>query len=149
MTVPSGDEIARIVGRSYELWNADDRDGWLAHWKSVTPGLHTLEDPIGTPAKHGWDILAEVWDRTGTDRLYITVERIIVCGNEAAAVCRNEGTVRGRSVVIDSVDLYRFGEDGSTHTRSFWQIPDGLPYGQWTAATGTGAGSAAGPGSAG
>ena len=141
MPTPSGDDIAQIIERSYELWNRDDRDGWLAHWKSVTPGSHTLEDPIGTPPKLGWDILAEVWDRTGT-------ERIIVCGNEGVAVCRNEGTVKGRSVVIDSVDLYRFTEDGSTHTRSFWTIPDGLPYGQWTAATG-GAGSAAGPGTAG
>lgn len=136
MAAPHGDEIRSIIERSYALWNADDKAGWLAHWRSVTPGVHTLEDPIGTPPKLGWDILAEVWDRTGRDRLYITAERIIVCENEGVAVCRNEGTVRGRHLRIDSVDLYRFSQDGSTHTRSFWQIPEGLPYGKWTAATG-------------
>ncbi len=137
MPVPTPEAIRRIIERSYELWNADDKAGWLEHWKSVTPGEHVLEDPIGTPPKRGWDILAEVWDRTGRDRLYITADRIIVCANEGVAVCRNEGTVKGRHVLIHSVDLYIFGEDGSTSTRSFWQIPAGLPYGKWTAATGS------------
>ena len=141
MAVPSPEEIRTIIERSYELWNADDKEGWLAHWKSVTPGDHTIEDPIGTPPKYGWDIMGELWDQTGRDRLYITVERIIVCGNEGVAVARNEGRVKGRPVRIDSVDMYRFTDDGSTHTRSFWNIPDGLPYGEWTAATGN-AGSA-------
>jgi hypothetical protein len=138
MARPSGDEIRRIIKRSYELWNADDKDAWISHWKSVTPGLHTLEDPVGTPPKVGWDILAELWDRTGRERLHIAVERIIVCGNEGAAVCRNEGAVKGSRLVIESVDTYRFTEDGSTHVRSFWQIPEGLPYGEWTAVTGSG-----------
>ena len=135
MPVPSPIEIRRIIERSYELWNAEDRQGWLDHWKSVTPGEHVLEDPIGTPPKHGWDILAEVWDRTSRDRLYVTAKLIIVCANEGVAVCDNEGTVKGRHVVIESVDHYRFGEDGSTHTRSFWEIPEDLPYGEWTSST--------------
>jgi hypothetical protein len=135
MPVPSADEIRRIIERSYELWNADDKDGWIAHWKSVTPGEHTLEDPIGAPPKRGWDILGEVWDRTAKDRLYINVKQIIVCANEGVAVCDNEGTVKGRHVLVESVDLYRFGKDGSTHTRSFWQIPEGLPYGKWSSET--------------
>jgi hypothetical protein len=137
MPVPSAEEIRRIIERSYELWNADDKQGWLDHWKSVTPGTHTLEDPIGTPPKRGWEIMSELWDQTGRDRLYITVERIIVCANEGVAVARNEGTVKGKHVCIDSVDIYRFTGDGSTHARSFWHIPEGLPYGEWTAATGS------------
>jgi len=136
MTAPSPGEIRAIVERSYELWNADDKDGWIEHWRSVTPGEHMLEDPIGTPPKRGFEILSELWDRTGRDRLHITVEHLIVCGNEAVAVARNEGMVKGAFVRIDSVDLYRFGDDGSTHTRSFWEIPDGLPYGEWTKSAG-------------
>jgi hypothetical protein len=137
MRRPHDEEIRDVIEASYALWNANDRHGWLEHWKSVTPGVHTLEDPIGTPPKIGWEILAEVWDRTGRDRLHITAQRIIVCGNEGVAVCHNEGTVQGRRVVIESVDLYQFSDDGSTHSRSFWQIPHGLPYGEWTAATGS------------
>jgi len=134
---PSPEEIGRIVERSYDLWNAGDKQAWIEHWRSVTPGEHLLEDPIGTPVKRGFRVLGELWDQTGRDRLTITLERLIVCGREAAAVTRNEGTVRGKPMRIDSVHLYRFGEDGSTHTRSFWNIPEGLPYGQWTASTGT------------
>lgn len=137
MAPKTPEEITAIILRSYELWNADDKQGWLDHWRSVTPGEHTIEDPIGTPPKHGWEVMSELWDQTGRDRLYITVERLIVCGNEGVAVARNEGTVRGRALRIDSVDLYRFTDDGSTHTRSFWKIPEGLPYGEWTASTGT------------
>jgi hypothetical protein len=133
---PSPTEIRRIIERSYELWNEDDKEAWLAHWKSVTPGEHVLEDPVGTPPKRGFAILEEVWERTSRDRLYITPTLIVVCGNEGVAVCENAGTVAGRQVLIRSVDVYLFGEDGSTHTRSYWEIPDGLPYGDWTAATG-------------
>jgi hypothetical protein len=136
VTVPSPTEIRRIIERSYELWNAEDRQGWLDHWKSVTPGEHLLEDPIGTPPKHGWDILGEVWDRTAKGRLYITAHQIIVCANEGVAVCDNSGVVQGKEVLIKSVDIYRFTDDGSTYTRSFWEIPDGLPYGEWTATAG-------------
>ena len=136
MTPPSPDEVRAIVERAYELWNADDKEGWIEHWRSVTPGEHVLEDPVGTPPKRGFEILSELWDRTGRERLHVTVERLIVCGREAVAVARSEGTVRGRPVRIDSVDLYRFGEDGSTHTRSFWEIPDRLPYGEWTRSAG-------------
>jgi hypothetical protein len=135
--VPSPREIRRIIERAYELWNADDKAGWLAHWRSVTPGEHLLEDPIGTPPKRGWEILAEVWDRTARGRLYITPVQIIVCGNEGAAFCDNAGTVRGKDVLIKSIDIYKFGEDGSTHARSFWEIPEDLPYGEWTAQTGS------------
>jgi len=135
--VPSPTQIREIIERSYLLWNADDKDGWLAHWRSVTPGEHLLEDPIGTPPKRGWDILEEVWDRTSRDRLYVTTKKIIVCAKEGVAVCDTAGRVRGQDVLIESVDLYKFGEDGSTHVRSFWEIPAGLPYGEWTAATGS------------
>ena len=60
MRRPHDEEIRDVIEASYALWNANDRHGWLEHWKSVTPGVHTLEDPIGTPPKSGWEILAEV-----------------------------------------------------------------------------------------
>ena len=47
-------ELRAIVERFYELWNDGDKDGWLAHWRSVAPGEPRMEDPVGKPVKRGW-----------------------------------------------------------------------------------------------
>lgn len=41
--------------------------------------------------------------------------------------------------MIPSVDVWRLNSDGSSAIRSFWVIPDHIPYGKWTASTGTAA----------
>ena len=38
MAVPSREAIQRYFDRHVEAWNADDRDGFLANWKSIANG---------------------------------------------------------------------------------------------------------------
>jgi hypothetical protein len=52
-------------------------------------------------------------------------------------VCHNEGTYRGEPLIIPSVDVWRINPDGTSAVRSFWEIPDHIPYGKWTAKTGS------------
>ncbi len=54
MSAPTAEEIRTAVERHVELWNAGDKEAWLAHWKRVVPGEVTMEDPVGTPLKRGW-----------------------------------------------------------------------------------------------
>ena len=131
--------LGAFVRRWYELWNSCDKEAWLAHWRSWAPGEPTIEDPVGTPVKGGWDMISELWDRTGPDHPKVAVEQLIVGGAEVAVVARNEGTWRGKPLRIDSIDVFRLEPDATgdrLSVRSFWQIPPGIPYGRWTQVAG-------------
>jgi hypothetical protein len=130
-------ELELFIRRWYDLWNEQDKEGWLRHWRSMSPAEPTLEDPVGTPVKHGWDLASQLWDKTGPDHPAVFIQQLIIGGPEAVVVCSNEGTYRGEPLIIPSVDVWRVEPGGSSAVRSFWEIPDHIPYGRWTARTGT------------
>ena len=78
-----------------------------------------------------------MWDRTGPDHPVVHIEQLILGGSEAVVVARNEGAYRGEPLVIPSVDVWRLNDDGSSAVRSFWVIPEHIPYGWWTSRTGS------------
>jgi hypothetical protein len=95
-----------------------------------------MEDPVGTPVKRGWEILGEAWDASPNQDWKLSIDRLIVCGNEGAAVIRNEGSVQGTALTVVSIEVYQFGDDGSVHTKTYWEAPEGgSGYADWTAST--------------
>jgi hypothetical protein len=102
----------------------------------VVPGEVTMEDPVGTPVKRGWDVMAEVWDASPNADWQLGIGMLYVCGSTGAAVIRNSGSVNGQPTLIESIEVYRFGDDGSLHTQTFWELAAGNEYAQWTAETG-------------
>ncbi|MBV8346123.1 MAG: hypothetical protein JOZ49_00885 [Mycolicibacterium sp.] len=136
MSTPTAEEIRAAVERHVELWNAGDKEAWLAHWKRVVPGEVTMEDPVGTPIKRGWDVQGEVWDTAPNADWKLGIGLLYVCGSTAAAVIRNSGTVNGEPTLVESIEIYKFGDDGSLHASTFWDLSIGNEYAQWTTETG-------------
>jgi hypothetical protein len=136
MSAPTAEEIRAAVERHVELWNAGDKEAWLAHWKGVVPGGATMEDPVGTPTKRGWAVMGDVWDASPNADWKLGIDLLYVCGTTGAAVIRNSGTVNGEPTLIRSIEIYKFGDDGSLHTSTFWDLSAGNQYAQWTAETG-------------
>ena len=136
MSAPTAEEIRAAVQRHVELWNAGDKEAWLAHWRRVVPGEVTMEDPVGTPVKRGWDVMGQVWDASPNADWKLGIGMLYVCGTTGAAVIRNSGTVNGEPTLIQSIEIYKFGDDGSLHTSTFWDLSTGNEYAQWTAETG-------------
>ena len=119
MTAPDEGTIRKILERSFELWNAGDRDGYLALAEEMAPGGFSIEDPVGTPPITTMDGLAELLDRTRGWTL--STDRVLVCGSSAAMVTRAEGEVDGATVTVTSIDTYDFADDGSLVMRSFYE----------------------------
>lgn len=118
MPVPAPEQIQGTIERTIELWNEHtDRDAWLDAYESLAPGGLSFEDPVGTPAKHGRDALAAVWDTPVA--VTITIEQLIVCGNEVAAVMRNDGIANGSPFSVRTIETSAYGEDGTLHIRVF------------------------------
>jgi hypothetical protein len=133
---PTADEIRKMMDRHCELWNAGDKEAWLNEWQTFLPGGVAMEDPVGTPVKRGWEMMSEVWDASPNADWKLSVERLTVCGNEAAAIIRNAGTVNGAPLVIESIEIYQFGDDRSCYTKTFWEIGEDNAYAEWSAKTG-------------
>jgi hypothetical protein len=133
----SAAEIRQFIERHVELWNAGEKEPWLAHMKSASAGGLTMEDPVGTPVKRGPDVMSEAWDAAFNEYPWqLTIEHLVVCANEIAVVIRNEGEVKGAPVTVHSIETYKFGNDGSMQVRTYFDIPTGSAYGEWTSTTG-------------
>jgi hypothetical protein len=139
MTPRTADDIENAIKSHVALWNAKDRAAWIAHWESVCPGDFILEDPVGTPVKRGHETWGQAWDAAFAESVWtLTIEQCIVCGNEAAVVMINEGSVGGVPVEVRGVEIFAFGDDGSVHQRTYYQLPEGSQYAEWTEQTGDG-----------
>jgi len=108
-----------MLYRHVELWNARDKAAWLDAWQRFVPGEPMFEDPVGTPVRRGWDALAAVWDTAQPSGVSITIEKLIVCGNEAVALMANEVVIDGAPFVADSIEVYVFNQDGSCLSRTY------------------------------
>jgi hypothetical protein len=129
------DGLRAYVERFYATWNDNDKAGWLENIRAVASGEPAIEDPVGTPPKRGMAMIEELWDRTGKDHFKTQVHQQLDCGDEIAVVCLTEGEHAGRSYTIWSVDVHQLRGDALA-IRSYWEIPTGMPYGEWTAAHG-------------
>ena len=139
MPTPSGQTIRRAIERHVELWNAGDKEAWLAAWRATAPGgLSSFEDPVGTPPKRGWEVLSEAWDQSPAEDWKLMLQNLIVCGNEGAAFIRNEGKIQGKPAVVESIEIYRIADDGSLEVKTYWDIPEGSEYGAWVSEAGAG-----------
>ncbi len=117
-------------------WNAGDRDAWLAIFADEI----VMEDPVGGVPKHGREALATTWDRShrAGRRWELQPRRVIECASEVAVDLVNAGEVEGRSVIVESIEIWRVDEAGAVVSiRSFfasdpevhdpWYLPaDGL-----------------------
>ncbi len=122
MTALRPDEMRAAIERHIALWNAGEKEPWLAAWRTVSSGGVTAEDPVGTPMRQGPDVFSDLWDHT-VGVWTLTVEHLVACANEVAMVVRNEGTVGGENVTVRSIELYRFGEDETLSIRTYFDQP--------------------------
>jgi steroid Delta-isomerase len=113
---------ALAVQKHCEYWNARDRESWSRIFAADV----VFEDPVGAPPKLGREAIRDTWERSLTPgrEWRLVADRIVACGSEAAVVMRNEGNLHGRSVVVESLEVWRVDEDGLVNSvRAFFE-PD-------------------------
>lgn len=125
MPVPSRKQLLEWAEQYVSLWNAGDREGWIANWRRVAPGEFRMLDPVGTPEKRGFEHCAlDSWDLFQPRvRFHIAPGTLFVCGNEVAWLLENHIIHDGQKTVGLSIETYRFGGDGSVVIRTWYRVP--------------------------
>ncbi|KMS57038.1 MULTISPECIES: nuclear transport factor 2 family protein [Sphingobium] len=118
MTLPTPDHIRGFIVESIQLWNAGDKDGFMALYKDMAPGGFRFENPVGTGVQEGWDALLKMWDDYAAI-VQIEILHLIVNGSEAMAMMANKADMGGRPAIRYSGETYHFYQDGSFHARYF------------------------------
>jgi hypothetical protein len=87
-----------------------------------SPKISSSKIPSGPQFRVGKQAaLVDNWNHSHADwQLQIT--NLVVVGNEAAMSVRNTGSVDGHEVVVDSIELYTFG-DSTMRGRIFFNAP--------------------------
>lgn len=129
MAVPDKKSLLRWAEQYVALWNAGDRAGWIANWRSVAPGDFRMLDPVGTPEKRGFEhCCVDSYDLFQPRvRFRIADGSLFVCGNEVAWLLENhilgdDGEPVGDRVGL-SIETYRFEPDGSVVIRTWYRVP--------------------------
>jgi len=125
MPIPTRPELLEWARNYVELWNAGDKEAWIANWKKVATGEFRMLDPVGTPEKTGfqhccvdsWDLFqGRVKFRHGDDAVFVN-------GNEVAWLLENHIETDGKKSKALSIETYRFEEDGSVVVRTYYKVP--------------------------
>ena len=125
MAAPTREALLEWAKGHVEHWNSGDKEAWVASWKKVAPGDFVMLDPVGTPPRTGFEACAsEPYDLFQPSmRFRVDPATRFVCGNEVAWVMENRFRKDGRESVVRSIEVYRFGDDGSVEVRTHYDVP--------------------------
>ena len=131
--MPEPDQIRAVVDKYVACFSAGERVGWIALWADDA----TMEDPVGTPLKHGTDEIGAFFDQSmsmaDSLRLVLTGPVCIAAG-EVAFGMQARPTMGGTELSVDIVDVMQFsaGPDGTPRIqtmRAFWDPATMQPAG--------------------
>ncbi len=126
MAHPTREALIAWADGYVEHWNSGDKEAWVANWKRVAPGDFVMEDPVGTTPKRGFESVAsEPYDLFQPGMTFrVDPKTRFVCGNEVAWVMENRFVKDGQVEYLTSIEVYRFGDDGSVEIRTHYDVPD-------------------------
>lgn len=112
-------QIEHFLHTQIKAWNAGDKDAFLAAYRAAAPGGLRIEY-VGRPESDGWPVLEGMWAQQSAK---IEIEEVALVVNGTEAACHNRNKVRGSTVVIDTIETYRFSTDGQLLVRYFIRQP--------------------------
>ena len=124
--MPSREALETWARNYVDLWNQGEKEAWIANWKKLCHGDFKMFDPVGTPPKLDFEgCCLEPYDLfQPSTRFFMDPETLFICGNEVSWVMENTFTKDGQSQLMKSLEVYRFGDDGSVEIRTHYDVPD-------------------------
>ena len=110
-------EILDTIHAYTKTFTAGDREGWLDLWAPDA----TMEDPVGSPVRHGRDEIGGMFDQSHAlvpDGVELRISGDpLVCGREAAFPFDIIVTVGDGRMGMPAIDVMTFDDDGRIATQ--------------------------------
>lgn len=117
--MPDAAAIRATIDQYLARFSAGDRDGWLALWADDA----TMEDPVGSPLRHGRDAIGAFYDESTStvDSVELRLAgAVIVVGNEASFPFEVRPVMGGVTMALPVIDVMTFDDDARiTSQRAF------------------------------
>lgn len=112
-------DAIRTTVEQYLIRFEHDREGWLELWADDA----TMEDPVGSPVRHGKDEIAAFYDQSqaSADSVALRLDGpVIVLGHEASFRFHARPTIGGTTFSLPAIDVMTFDDEARiTSQRAF------------------------------
>ncbi|NHN38224.1 nuclear transport factor 2 family protein [Pseudomaricurvus alcaniphilus] len=119
MSAATAETITAFIHQQVACWNAGDKDGFFQSYRAIATGNLTIEY-VGKHSGDGWPILKGMWEQN-QPKIDIEEVEMILNGNEVA--CHNRNKLKGSDLAIETIEIYRFEDNGDLHIRYFIRQP--------------------------
>lgn len=117
--MPSPEQVRLVVDDYLASFPKKDRDAFLACFADDAEQV----DPVPSPMNVGKEAIGRFWDSIATmaDTMEPQLDRVHVCGNEAAVVFTMHARSGDGGSAIDIVDILEVNDDGKIASlRAYW-----------------------------
>lgn len=109
-----------------ELWNAGEKEAWVASWRTIIPADVRMFDPVGTEEKRGFEVATvEAWDMF-QHLLRIEMLTVQVNGDEMAWVCVNHFGTEPDVMTAYSIETFAWDRSGDLLIKTYYPMPESL-----------------------
>jgi len=124
--VPSRQARLAHAAKHAELWNAGNKDAWVASWRTICPGEVRMFDPVGTEEKHGFAAATSDAFDMFQSILKIKMITVQVNGNEMAWVCENHFGTEPNVQMAYSIETFAWDDDGNLLIKTYYPMPESV-----------------------
>ena len=117
--MPSPEQVRAVVDDYLASFPKQDRAAFLACFADDA----TQVDPVPSPPNVGKEAIGKFWDNVGTmaDKLEPQLDRVHVCGNQAAVVFTMNALSGEGGSAIDIVDIFEVNDEGKISSlHAYW-----------------------------
>jgi len=124
--MPTHEELEIWAKNYVKLWNEGKKQAWVENWQNLCYGDFKMYDPVGTPPKFDFNgCCVEPFDLfQPSTEFYVDPATRFICANEVAWVMENTFRKDGKEERMKSIEVYRFGDDGSVEIRTHYDVPE-------------------------
>jgi steroid delta-isomerase len=124
--VPTPEQVRAVVDDYLASFPTKDKEAFLACWADDA----TQVDPVPSPPNVGKEAIGNFWDGVSglAEKLEPQLERVLVCGNQAAVVFAMNAHTGASGNAIDIVDIFEVNDDGKIASlHAYWDPTDMRP----------------------
>jgi steroid delta-isomerase len=117
--VPTPEQVRAVVDDYLASFPKKDRDAFIACFADDAKQV----DPVPSPPNIGKEAIGQFWDNVAgmADEMEPKVDRVHVCGNQAAVVFTMYARSGEGGSMIDIVDIFEVNDDGKfASLHAYW-----------------------------